>query len=96
MQNLAQGSVFDVVPSTDISSYIQKVLINSQEDIHESVDNVVAFLTHKCSKRYLVKTSDGSLRCRPKYICMTPDNTKQILLNYLTIYQTNFAKFSTK
>jgi predicted GIY-YIG superfamily endonuclease len=78
VNNLANGSVFDVVKSENIHEYVEKHLIPSKDSVHDLIDNGVAFLTHKCNDRCLVKNGDGTLRCRmPKYIHLTPDNTKQ-------------------
>ena len=78
VNNLACGSVFDMVRSKDIYNYIQKKIIKSKEDVLVLVDKAIAFFTHKCSNRYLIETSDGNLRCcMPKNIYMSPDNTKQ-------------------
>jgi predicted GIY-YIG superfamily endonuclease len=78
VDNLACGSVFDVVRCDNIEKYIKKGIIHSQDEIPPLVDNAIAFLTHKCSNRCLVKTSTGQLRCRmPQYMRMTPDNSKQ-------------------
>jgi predicted GIY-YIG superfamily endonuclease len=78
VKNLARGSIFDVVRSDEIQDYIDRELIKSQDDVSPLVEDVDTFLTHKCNDRCLVKRSDGGFRCRmPKYIFMTPDNTKQ-------------------
>ena len=78
VNNLARGSVYDVVRSHEIPDYIDQELINSQDDVCTLVDDATIFLTHKCNNRCLVKTSDGGFRCRmPRYMNMTPDCTKQ-------------------
>ena len=64
-----------MVSSKDIDNYVQKGMIKSK-DVHVLGDKAIAFLTHKCSNRCLLKTSGGNLRCHiPKYIYMSPDNT---------------------
>ena len=78
VHNLAAGSIFDVVKSSDINDYIDRGLIRDQNDINGLSRNAALFLTHTCSDRCLIKTSDGRLVCRvPKYMFMTLDNTKQ-------------------
>ena len=78
VNNLAVGSIFDVVKCDDVEDYIKRGIIEHPDDIDDLVTNAALFLSHTCSDRCKVKCSDGSLRCRvPNYMRMTKDNTKQ-------------------
>ena len=78
VENLAHASVFDVVKSHDIQSYIEKGILSNKDDVDKRVDDASLFLTHRCNNICLVQNADGTWRCRmPKYINMTYDNTKQ-------------------
>ena len=84
VENLARGSVFDVVHSDDITEFINNEYILSQKNVMILIDGATIFLTHKYNDRCLVKTSTGELRCRmPQYIHMTLDNTKQQFVDLL-------------
>ena len=78
MNNLAAGSIFDVVKSDNIDDCIKRGIIQHPDDIDGLITNAALFLSHTCSDRCKVKCSKGSLRCRvPNYMRMTKDNTKQ-------------------
>ena len=46
VHNLAAGSIFDVVKSSDINDYIDRGLIRDQNDINGLSRNAALFLTH--------------------------------------------------
>ena len=82
VENLARGSIFDVVRSHEIDEYIEKKFIRNVDDVDSRIDDASLFLSHKCSNRCLVKTSTGKLRCRmPRYCQLTPDNTRPMFID---------------
>ena len=78
VENLAKGSIFDVIKSEDLSKYKEMGIISSVNEVHGIISDAAIFLPHKCNNRCLVKTIDGGFRCRmPKYIYMSPNCSTQ-------------------
>ena len=85
VNELANGSIIEIMKSKNIKDFIENGIIQCQDDIHKLVDDASLFLTHKCNDRCKVKMSNGEMRCcMPKYIHMTPDNSKQHFIDLPT------------
>ena len=66
-----------MVKSENVEEYLKEGVTSSIDNIDKLREEGEAFLAHKCSNRYLVKTQNVELRCRmPKCVHMTLDNTK--------------------
>ena len=77
---LVQASVFDAIIHDDIEDFITKDIISSKDEVYNSFESVITFITHKFNYRCMVKTPTGEVIFRmPKYYHMTSDNTKQCL-----------------
>ena len=69
VNNLAAGSIFDVVKCDDIQEYIDRGITQEPGNKDNLVKNTALFLSHTCNHKCKVKYSDGSLRCRvPNYM----------------------------
>ena len=77
INDLCRCYIFDIVRVNEIDDLISDGTFESQEDYYHVVSDSNDFLVHTCNSRCIVKTGDGTERCRKlNYLEVTKDNTK--------------------